>query len=42
MLVVSKVADPAARSFLMSVHTNQAREARYVREGLEREATMRP
>jgi len=36
LFIVSRIADPAARDFLMSFHVLDAREARYVREGLQR------
>jgi hypothetical protein len=35
VFVISRIADPAARGFLTSLRTTDAREARYVKEGLK-------
>jgi hypothetical protein len=35
LFVVSRIADPAARDFLLSVHTTDPRDARYVQQGLQ-------
>jgi hypothetical protein len=35
LLIISRIADPGARDFLLSVHTTGDREARFVQEGLK-------